>query len=208
MYGDFYYGKVVENEDPQGRGRVEVEIDDGADTVLVWAQVLVGSAGNGYGVQFLPESGERVLVVFPKGRTNEAVVLGSLFTGATALPEAEVANKVIKTKEGHAIRMNDQGSSEGIQIESAAGHRIVIDDDKGEIEIAHSGGSKVTVSSTNVQVEASGTVEVSASRLEVNAASVDLNAATVSCSGILNAPNVIATTVIASTYTNGAGNIW
>ena len=49
---------------------------------------------------------------------------------------------------------------------------------------------------------------VQASTVEVNSGQVTVNAGMSSFSGVVKCDTLIATTVVASTYTPGAGNIW
>ncbi len=53
-----------------------------------------------------------------------------------------------------------------------------------------------------------GGIVIQAATVQVYASQIELNAPMVQCSGILQAAEVIANTVSASTYTPGAGNVW
>ena len=57
-------------------------------------------------------------------------------------------------------------------------------------------------------MQAAAQVSVQASQVEVNAGQVTVNAAVSNFSGIVRCDVLQATTVVASTYTPGAGNIW
>jgi hypothetical protein len=59
-----------------------------------------------------------------------------------------------------------------------------------------------------VAIQAAAKVSVQASQVEVTAGQVTVNAATSSFSGLVRCDVLQATTVIAATYTPGAGNIW
>ena len=69
-------------------------------------------------------------------------------------------------------------------------------------------GSTITVDSGGVSVQASGNVTVNAAQVQVSAGMVTVDAGMTRCSGVLQCDTLIATTVVASTYTPGAGNIW
>lgn len=208
MYGEFYYGRVISIDDPEARGRVEVEIDEANSSITLWAQVLTLSAGNGYGVQMLPKVDERVLVAFPNGKGCEPVVLGALFTGETSLPETDTTTKTIKSKAGHKLSLVDNGSREGIELETASGHRISIGDDSDEIELAHSSGATVTISSDTIKIQSNSKIEIDGTTIEISASTINLDAATVNCSGIITGDTLQVNSVIASTYTPGTGNVW
>ncbi len=53
-----------------------------------------------------------------------------------------------------------------------------------------------------------GKVSLTGSVVEVGGAVVKVNAATVTFSGTLTCSSIVATSVVAQSYTNGAGNVW
>jgi type VI secretion system secreted protein VgrG len=59
-----------------------------------------------------------------------------------------------------------------------------------------------------VSVSAGGAVTITGSAVTINAPAIVLNAATVTISGVLMVPTVVATSVISTSYTPGAGNIF
>ena len=81
-----YYGVcegiVVDNEDPEQQGRIKVKLpwfDD--ETVTEWCRVRQAYAGNGYGMFFIPEVDDEVLVAFIHGDLRLPVILGGLYNG-------------------------------------------------------------------------------------------------------------------------------
>ena len=93
-------------------------------------------------------------------------------------------------------------------IETAAGQRITLQDSPGSVLIEDSNGNTVRLDSTGVTIVASAKVVVSSSQVEINAAMVTVNAGMAKFSGVVQADTLIANSVIASSYTPGAGNIW
>lgn len=69
-------------------------------------------------------------------------------------------------------------------------------------------GTTITVDSSGVSVQTPATTKVQASQVEVTAGMVKVNAAMSQFSGVVQCDVLQATTVIAMTYTPGAGNIW
>jgi hypothetical protein len=69
-------------------------------------------------------------------------------------------------------------------------------------------GNTITIDPSGVSIESPGTVSVQASRVNVSAATVNVDAAVSTFSGVVRCDVLQATTVISSTYTPGAGNIW
>ncbi len=63
-------------------------------------------------------------------------------------------------------------------------------------------------STGSVEVNTSAKFKVAAATVEETASQVKFNAAMVQCSGTIKSDTVIASNVVASNYTPGAGNIW
>ncbi|MFK8271839.1 phage baseplate assembly protein V, partial [Capnocytophaga stomatis] len=91
--------EVVENNDPQGQGRVKVRFywqrDKGAETNWIRVQssdagVLRDKSGN-RGVVFIPEVGDQVMIGFEYGNPHQPFVMGSMFHKTNA---SEVSNNV------------------------------------------------------------------------------------------------------------------
>lgn len=59
-----------------------------------------------------------------------------------------------------------------------------------------------------VEIHSAAKFKVSAATVEEAAATVKLNSPTVQCSGVVKSDSVITNSVVASTYSPGAGNIW
>src|ERR1043165_3963596 len=84
------------------------------------------------------------------------------------------------------------------------------DEGGGKIEFAQSGGGTIKIDTQGISINAPGgkvTIQA-ASQVEVTASQVNVNAAMSKFSGIVKCDVLQATTVISSTYTPGAGNIW
>lgn len=60
----------------------------------------------------------------------------------------------------------------------------------------------------NLKITQAGTVTIQGSIVKFNASSIDTKAATSKFSGVVQADTVITNSVISSSYTPGAGNIW
>jgi hypothetical protein len=59
-----------------------------------------------------------------------------------------------------------------------------------------------------IEVRSSGSVTVDAGTVTINASTVTVNASMSRFSGVVQADTVIATSVVGTSYTPGAGNIW
>mgnify|MGYP006910345046 CR=1 FL=1 len=84
---------------------------------------------------------------------------------------------------------------------------MTLKDGPGSIEVQDSNGNSVKLEAAGITVNAAAKVSVSASQVEVSAGMVSVSAGMSRCSGVVQADTVITNTIIAATYTPGAGNI-
>jgi uncharacterized protein involved in type VI secretion and phage assembly len=181
-------GIVTNNDDPDGLGRVKVRFPWLSDTdESWWARIAAPMAGNGRGAMFTPEVDDEVLVAFQHGDVRFPYVLGALWNGKDAPPESKpldgdgkVVKRVIKSRSGHVIRLDDTDGDEKIEIIDQSGkNRIVIDTGKNTITIqadsdillqAAQGkvaieGQSIELTSTakDIKLESSGNLDLKAS---------------------------------------------
>jgi uncharacterized protein involved in type VI secretion and phage assembly len=182
-----YYG-VVEaivakvTDDPEHECRVTLRFPffDGATAESDWCRVVQPYAGNGYGAVFVPEEGDEVLVAFVHGDMRFPIVLGGLYNGVDKPPTDRTASqdqKLIRTKHGHQVLLDDSQGNEAIRITTAGGHELILDD----------AGSSVAVTGNGVKItlEDSGTVTVQGAKVIVEAGQIALGSAAAVLSLIL-----------------------
>ena len=133
--------------DPKEEHRIQVKLPIiSAEEEGVWARVLSMHAGEEYGVHFLPEIGNEVLVGFLNDDPNQAIVLGSLFSNTNVSPveySDDNFEKVIMTKSEIKITMNDELMS--ITLETPSEKIITIDDDEGVITLKDENNNFITL---------------------------------------------------------------
>lgn len=93
-------------------------------------------------------------------------------------------------------------------IETTAGQRITLDDASASILIQDTNGNTLRLDPSGISIQAAAKVVLSSSQLEISAGMVTVNAGTAKFSGVIQADTLIANSVVASSYTPGAGNIW
>lgn len=209
--------EVVAVNDPLGLGRVQVRLlgYDGVDGQdgPVWARVAAPFAGAERGAFLLPDVGDEVLVAFLSGESRLPVVLGGLWNGGAPPPEELPGDRVdrwtLVGKAGTRIAIVEESAgSEMVEITTPGGARCTVTDaGGGKVEVT-AAGSTITVDSGGVTVNAASRVTVQASQVSVSAGMVQVDAGMSKFSGVVQCDTLIATTVVATTYTPGAGNIW
>ncbi|WP_370573070.1 phage baseplate assembly protein V [Methanomethylovorans sp.] len=172
-------GIVTSNNDPDGRGRVKVNLPwRGEDDESYWARIASPMAGNERGLVFYPEVDDEVLVAFERGDINYPYVIGSLWNGQDKPPETNADGKnnirKIRSRSGHEIIFNDddKAKQEKIEIHTRGGHRIILDDSGGKekIEIVDkSGNNKITIDSVqnSIALESAMKLTIKANVVEI-----------------------------------------
>ena len=123
-------GLVLDNQDPDGLGRVKIKLPWASDEEIGhWARVAAPMAGDGRGMFFLPEEKDEVLVAFEQGDITRPYVLGALWSGDDKPPESNSDGqnnlRLIKSRSGHLIRLDDSPGAEKIEIIDKSGANSV-----------------------------------------------------------------------------------
>jgi uncharacterized protein involved in type VI secretion and phage assembly len=186
-YFGLYAGIVVDNTDPDEKGRVLVRlpwIDPDFETL--WAPVSQIYAGSGYGAYWIPEIDDQVLVAFMRGELRKPVVIGSIYSRDRTPYAARSGGadpKLFRTVGGHMLLMED-GSGAKIQlIDKTGNNEITIDSESNTItikansEVVVESSNSVTVSATgNLSITAGGSISIEASgSLSIKGATISLN---------------------------------
>ena len=216
VYG-VYPATVSDIADPDGQGRVRVRLPwapDGDAGYEAWARLATLFAGNDRGSWFIPDVDDEVLVAFAGGDPRHPYVIGGLWNGADA-PHEEMDGggennvKSIRSRNGVKVTLDDSSGSERLVLETPGGQTVTLrDGGEAGVEIVDSNGNSVTLEAAGVTVEAAAKVSVSASTVEVSAGMVTVDAGMSRFSGVVQADTVICNSIVAASYTPGAGNIW
>lgn len=151
-----YRATVVDNDDPDQRGRLTLSIPDviGSST-STWAEAcvpLAGPTGPSMGVYMVPPIGAGVWAEFEQGDLNYPIWVGCRWGSQDDVPSSATEgnpadpNIVIQSLSQHSIVISDTAPSEttgGIIIQSAAGAQIVVNDSG--IYITNGKGASITL---------------------------------------------------------------
>lgn len=199
--------QVTNIKDPETLGRIKVKfpwLSDNNETD--WIRMTSFMGGNQRGAVFFPEVDDEVLVSFEHGDINAPYVIGVLWNNTDKIPETNSDGKnnikLIKSRCGHTITIDDNDQGAKIEIKTNAGHTLTMDDKSGSEKIElkdKTGSNKITFTSSsntiaiesamelkikavNVTIEASGNLQMKGAQVKVEAsAMMDLNS-----SGIAN----------------------
>ena len=211
-----YPALVSETVDPEALGRVKVRLpwaSDGGGRYEAWARVATMMAGRHRGSWFMPDVDDEVLVAFEAGDPQRPYVVGALWNGADPPPagnDAGLTNnrKVLRSRSGLTITMDDADYSPQLTLETPAGQRLTLADGPAHLEIRDANGNRILLTAAGITVTAAGKVDVHAGQVSIAAGMVQVDAGITRFSGVVQADTVIANSVVSASYTPGAGNIW
>ncbi len=179
-------GEVTDNNDPQKLGRVQVRYPwmpqfENAELSSNWARMAAPGAGAGRGLLFLPEIGDEVLVAFENGDVNSPYIVGALWNGRDQPPiekvlaQNKVNQRVIRSRSGHVVILDDTQGSERITILDKTGQNSIEIDSKnnaislrasGDITI-EAGGRLVLKSKQEMNLESNAAAAIKGSKLDM-----------------------------------------
>jgi uncharacterized protein involved in type VI secretion and phage assembly len=207
---------VIDVVDPDAQGRVRVRFPwaaDGDGPLESWCRLATLMAGASRGTWFVPDVDDEVLVCFENGEPSRPCVIGALWNGVDAPPEqmdgaGDNHVKVIHTRAGVRVRFDDTPGGESLTLETPGGQKVTLDDGATSVTVEDSNGNRVVLDSSAISVNAASQVKVDAGTVKVTAGSVTVDAAMSTFNGVVKADTVIATSVVGTSYTPGAGNVW
>ena len=208
---------VSDIKDPDNQGRVKVTLpwspDPSGAQYEIWARLATMMGGSNRGTWFIPDVNDEVLIAFEAGDPRRPYVVGALWNGSDSPPESMDGSgnnykKVICSRNGVKITLDDQDGQEQFIVETPGGQKITLKDGPGSVEVADSNGNSIKMESSGITVNASAKVTINASTVEISAGMVTVNAGMSKFSGVVQADTLISNSVISASYTPGAGNIW
>ena len=170
-YYGIYRGIVIDNVDPERRGRCRILIpslghqddkDVPSDLYAIPCStgLSVGNSGQPHGCFFPPDIGDQVFVSFEKGLSINPIYMGGWLHAGTenggVLRSQDAHIKGIRTKHGHYISFNDEsgvvtierGAGEG----AASGTKVTLDGPT--ISVVSQDGSNIVVTTDTVTITA------------------------------------------------------
>jgi uncharacterized protein involved in type VI secretion and phage assembly len=166
-----YYGKyrgiVTDNQDPDDLGRLKAQVPRllGSTVETGWALPCLPYGGLAdQGMYFVPDQGATVWMEFEGGDLAYPIWTGTWW-GDNELPEsAAPAQKVIKT---------------------SSGHKVVLDDDGGSIEVTDSNGNTIKMDNSGVTITDQNQNSITMDSSGVAIADSNQNSITMDSSGIV-----------------------
>lgn len=215
--GSLFLAEVLSVADPEHQARVQVRLHatQGApdQDAPLWARIVCPFAGDDRGAFWLPDPGDLVAVVFVQGDVRLPVVLGGLWHGSAAPPEAMDGGgqnnlKVLRSRNGVKVTLDDTTGQEQLVLETPGGCKLTLKDGPGSCELVDSNGNSAKFESAGITITAAAKVTINAAQVAVSAGMVQVDAGMSTFSGVVKCDTLISNAVVSASYTPGAGNIW
>jgi uncharacterized protein involved in type VI secretion and phage assembly len=158
--GGKYYGKyrgmVVNNVDPEQRGRIQVQVANVLPAISSWALPCLPVAGIQMGVYAVPPIGAGVWVEFEQGNIDYPIWSGGWWGSAAEVPALALAappalpNLVLQTQGQNTILLSDVPGGPGITLKTTTGAMLVINE--AGILISNGKGATIVMAGPTVTV--------------------------------------------------------
>ncbi|MGN8059999.1 type VI secretion system Vgr family protein [Pedobacter sp. 22163] len=164
---DMQLADVIDNNDPQGQGRIKVKFkwECLTNDVTEWLRVVtpsagVGDRGNNRGYFAIPEIDDQVMIAFEEGNIARPVVMGSVYHSSSVDSSPLIQNhlKSIITRSGHLIEFDDNQDTQGIKITDIHSNIIHIDTKGNNITITAL--ENMTLNCKNMQINVEENMDV------------------------------------------------
>jgi uncharacterized protein involved in type VI secretion and phage assembly len=158
---------VSDVDDPDGLGRVEIELPWYAGGYREWARVAHFYGGDKVGSTWVPEVGGEVLVVFAHGDLRWPYVVGCLYSPVDLPPESRSSSsdiRTVRTPSGSEITFDETNGT--VELKTKTGASVLLAEQSGELTLEAT--SKITLKAAEISIEATSKVSVSAPSIALN----------------------------------------
>ena len=196
-----FYGKyravVVDNSDPENRGRLRLRIPSvlGEDVVSGWALPCVPYGGMpDQGFFFIPENDATVWVEFEAGNLDYPVWVGTFWGkpgGASDVPkpgdsQSPPTRKIIRTVKGSCIEIEDKDDEEVFIIQYNDGSNMnTVTMNKDGILVEDANSNKVTLDADGMKVEDTNSNKITLDSNGIKVEDVNSNKISMDSNGIV-----------------------
>ena len=158
-----YYGKyrglVVDNQDPEKRARVTLQVPAimGNEAVTHWAEPCLPFGGLvDQGLFLVPEVGSQVWVDFEAGDINHPIWTGTTWQQTDDVPQ-EASDRSpnmrqLKTPSGQILSFDDTEGEEEIRLYHPADAELIIDPE-GVVQVTDAAGATLVMNAADSSIE-------------------------------------------------------
>ncbi|MET4141978.1 phage baseplate assembly protein V [Pedobacter sp. UYP1] len=182
---DMQLADVLDNDDPQGQGRVKVKFKWACETndPTEWLRVMSPNAGTGEtgvnrGFHVIPEKGDQVMISFEEGNIARPVVLGSVYHGKSGDSKGfkNSNTKGLTSRKGSALSFDDL--SHALLLGTSAANFVNIKNGQGRITAQAHDQIVIQTGESTITLNKDGHVAITGKTLSVNfSESIDIQSA-------------------------------
>lgn len=152
------------DEDPEDQCRIQVSVPVlQAESEGVWARLIQPYASSGFGMQFIPEIGDEVVLGYFNNDPSNPVILGSLYSSGRKPPYDITADNFIKaavTREALKLEFDDENKV--ITLLTPGANTVVISDKDKSILLQDQNGNKVELGSSGITLDSPKDISITA----------------------------------------------
>lgn len=182
-------GVVTKNSDDEHKGMVCVKVvsRESKGNLFLWVKVAMPMSGKNWGLYYLPEIGDEVLVAFAYGSVENPYVIGAIPKSDSQLVSKSYHKdnftKEILTKGGNSVTIYDEDNKQSVTVKTKAEHTLLLDDDKKLIKMSDKSGDnyiKMDTGKGEIEIQAKQKIilKTGSVKVEINGGS---NSITVNC---------------------------
>jgi len=188
---------VVENTDPDGMARIQVQFPwqkpTGETTPFI--RVVTPHGGGDKGFHFIPEIGEEVLVGFEGGNAERPYMMGSLYNGSGKAEgfksdandikamQSRSGNKMVFNDAAGSVQITDSGTASmlmdgagNLGVNANATHTTTVGeeasifkmDENGNITLDGKESLKISIGESTLEMLKDGTVKINGKQISIN----------------------------------------
>jgi Rhs element Vgr protein len=151
--------------DPDGEFRVQVALPllQATQGVGVWARLASMYASKSFGMAFMPEVGDEVVVAFMDSDPRFPVIVGSLFSKARSSPVAPTtANNTKSLVTRSKLRLDFFEDKKAVQISTPGQQSVRLDDEAGTVTLKDKHGNTVTLAAAGITLDSAADIVLKA----------------------------------------------
>ena len=164
---DMQLADVVDNDDPQGQGRIKVKFKWECQTndPTEWLRVISPNAGSGdtgknRGFHVIPEKGDQVVIAFEEGNVARPVVMGSVYHGKSGDSSGfkNSNTKGLTSRKGSALSFDDLNHA--LNLGTNAANFVKIENGPGLITAESAETIVIKTGLSSITMKKDGTIDI------------------------------------------------
>ncbi len=164
---DMQLADVLENDDPDGQGRIKVKFKWQCLTndPTEWLRVISPNAGNGdtgtnRGFHVIPEIGDQVIIAFEEGNIARPVVMGSVYHGKSGSSKSfkNSNTKGLTSRKGSALTFDDLNHA--LSLGTNAANFVKIENGAGQITAQSAETIVIKTGESSITMKKDGTIDI------------------------------------------------